>query len=71
MKISKNSEEISHYIQTYNFHTFFFDILPYAELHSFQKKERICREGVNVPYLYYLISGKAKIYMSHKNGGSP
>ena len=69
MKISKNSEEISHYIQTYNFHTFFsFDILPYAELHSFQKKERICREGVNVPYLYYLISGKAKIYMSHKNG---
>ena len=61
MKISKNSEEISHYIQTYNFHTFFsFDILPYAELHSFQKKERICREGVNVPYLYYLISGRRK-----------
>lgn len=32
------------------------------------KKERICSEGVDVPYLYYLISGKAKIYMSHKNG---
>ena len=69
MKISKNSEEISHYIQTYNFHTLFsFDILPYAELHSFQKSEKICNEGVDVPYLYYLISGKAKIYMSHKNG---
>ncbi|WP_263697845.1 transcriptional regulator YeiL [Bacillus thuringiensis] len=69
MKVSKNSEEISHYIQTYNFHTLFsFDILPYAELHSFQKSEKICHEGVDVPYLYYLISGKAKIYMSHKNG---
>ncbi|WP_088351367.1 transcriptional regulator YeiL [Bacillus cereus] len=69
MKVSKNSEEISHYIQTYNFHTLFsFDILPYAELHSFQKREKICNEGIDVPYLYYLISGKAKIYMSHKNG---
>ncbi|MEC3470242.1 transcriptional regulator YeiL [Bacillus cereus group sp. MYBK29-1] len=69
MKVSKNSEEISHYIQTYNFHTLFsFDILPYAELHSFQKSEKICNEGIDVPYLYYLISGKAKIYMSHKNG---
>ncbi|KXO03611.1 XRE family transcriptional regulator [Bacillus thuringiensis] len=69
MKVSKNSEQISHYIQTYNFHTLFsFDILPYAELHSFQKSEKICNEGVDVPYLYYLISGKAKIYMSHKNG---
>lgn len=69
MKVSKNSEEISHYIQTYNFHTLFsFDILPYGELHSFQKSEKICNEGVDVPYLYYLISGKAKIYMSHKNG---
>ena len=69
MKVSKNSEEISHYIQTYNFHTLFsFDILPYAELHSFQKSEKMCNEGVDVPYLYYLISGKAKIYMSHKNG---
>ncbi len=69
MKVSKNSEEISHYMQTYNFHTLFsFDILPYAELHSFQKSEKICNEGVDVPYLYYLISGKAKIYMSHKNG---
>lgn len=69
MKVSKNSEEISHYIQTYNFHTLFsFDILPYAELHFFQKSEKICNEGVDVPYLYYLISGKAKIYMSHKNG---
>lgn len=69
MKVSKNSEEISHYIQTYNFHTLFsFDILPYAELHSFQKSEKICNEGVDVPYLYYLISGKAKIYMIHKNG---
>ncbi|MFK4291039.1 transcriptional regulator YeiL [Bacillus mycoides] len=69
MKVSKNSEEISHYMQTYNFHTLFsFDVLPYAELHSFQKKERICKEGIDLPYLYYLISGKAKIYMSHKNG---
>lgn len=47
MKVSKNSEEISHYIQTYNFHTLFsFDILPYAELHSFQKREKYVMKGL-------------------------
>jgi CRP-like cAMP-binding protein len=69
MKINKNGEEIHHYIQTYNFQTLFsFDVLPYTEVHSFQKKEIICSEGTDIPYLYYLISGKAKIRMTHKNG---
>lgn len=54
MKVSKNNEEISHYMQTYNLHTLFsFDVLPYAELHSFQKKEKICTEGVD--FLIFII----------------
>ncbi|MGE7888534.1 transcriptional regulator YeiL [Bacillus cereus] len=69
MKINKNEEEIYQYMKTHQFHTFFsFHVLPYVELHSFQKNEMICNEGNDLPYLYYLISGKAKIYMSHKNG---
>ncbi|MGI8281291.1 transcriptional regulator YeiL [Bacillus mycoides] len=69
MKISKNEKEIYQHMQIHQFHTLFsFNVLPYVELHSFQKKERICKEGIDLPYLYYLISGKAKIYMSHKNG---
>ncbi|MDM5191032.1 transcriptional regulator YeiL [Bacillus sp. DX4.1] len=69
MNIGKNREEICNYVQAYNFQTLFsFDVLPYIELHSFQKKETICSEGEDFPYLYYLISGRAKIYMSHKNG---
>lgn len=69
MKISKNEKEIYQHMQIHQFHTLFsFNVLPYVELHYFQKKEMICNEGIDLPYLYYLISGKAKIYMSHKNG---
>ncbi|MCU4817630.1 transcriptional regulator YeiL [Bacillus cereus] len=69
MKISKNEEEIYQYMRIHQFHTLFsFHVLPYVELHSFQTKETICSEGNALPYLYYLISGKAKIYMNHKNG---
>ncbi|MBO1624128.1 transcriptional regulator YeiL [Bacillus arachidis] len=69
MKIKKDSDEIHNYVKQFNFQTFFsFDILPYIEIHSFQKKETICNEGEEFPYLYYLISGKVKIYMSHQNG---
>ncbi|MEN1938037.1 transcriptional regulator YeiL [Paenibacillus sp. 102] len=69
MKIEKKRDEIYNYVQHFNFQTFFsFDIFPYIEVHSFQKKEMICNEGEELPYLYYLISGKAKIYMSHQNG---
>ena len=71
MKVSRNSEEISHYIQTYNFHTLFL-LISYRMLNYIPfRREKICNEGVDVPYLYYLISGKAKIYMSHKTERSP
>jgi CRP/FNR family putative post-exponential-phase nitrogen-starvation transcriptional regulator len=69
MIIEKNQDKINRYLNQSNFQTFFsFDIQPYIEVHSFHKKETICQEGELFPYLYYLISGKSKIYMSHKNG---
>ncbi|WP_410984820.1 transcriptional regulator YeiL [Bacillus cereus] len=69
MKIEKKRDKIYNYVQHFNFQTFFsFDIFPYIEVHSFQKKELICNEGEELPYLYYLISGKTKIYMNHQNG---
>lgn len=69
MIIEKDQEKVHQHLQNHPFQQFFsFDIFPYIEVHSFQKKEIICQEGEEFPYLYYLISGKARIYMSHKNG---
>ena len=69
MRIEKNKEIISQLLEHSDFKSFFsFDISPYIEVHTFDSKETICREGDQLLYLYYLVSGKAKIYMSHKNG---
>lgn len=69
MIVEKNRDKLAGYLRQTDFQTFFsFDFQPYLEVHSFHKKEPMCREGDEFPYLYYLISGKAKIYMTHKNG---
>lgn len=69
MIIEKNQDRINQYVEECQFQSYFsFDIRPCIEVHSFAKKETICQEGESFPYLYYLLSGKAKIYMSHKNG---
>lgn len=69
MHIEKNLEKIRQYLQESDFLSFFsFDIQPFVEIHTFQKKELLCLEGEQFTYLYYLISGKARIFMTHKNG---
>ncbi|GEK33567.1 transcriptional regulator YeiL [Kurthia sibirica] len=47
---------------------FSFDIIPYIELHDFERDEYIIKEGRSPDYLYYVISGKAKIYYTQENG---
>jgi CRP-like cAMP-binding protein len=69
MHIERNPGNIKNCLEQSDFQSLFsFDIQPYVEIHTFQKKEILCQEGEQFPYLYYLLAGKARIYMSHKNG---
>lgn len=69
MQISTNPTSIELLCTHHNFKDLFsFDVMPFLEIHTFSNKEVICTEGEQFPYLYYLVKGKAKIYMTHKNG---
>ena len=59
----------SHYIEKYPIQSFFsFSITPYIQVHQFERGEFIYKEGSYPEYLYYLVEGRAKIYLTHKNG---
>lgn len=63
------STVISTYINKFPINDIFnFDILPYIHLVQFNIGEFILNEGSTSEYLYYLIDGKAKLYLTHKNG---
>ncbi|MGE7673035.1 transcriptional regulator YeiL [Lysinibacillus sp. NPDC094403] len=63
------AEERSYYLNKYPIDDFFsFDIDPFLEVCKFDKGEWIFQEGSFPDTLYYMIEGKAKIYMTHKNG---
>lgn len=47
---------------------FDFDIRPYTIVREFQPEEFIIREGVRPSCLYYLVDGRAKLFLSHENG---
>ncbi|MBU5301133.1 transcriptional regulator YeiL [Clostridium sporogenes] len=60
--LSLNLEK--HSIQQY----FSFDITPYSSLIYFNAGEYILKEGSFSSDLYYITDGKAKLYLTHKNG---
>lgn len=47
---------------------FDFDISPYVTIREFQPDEFIIREGERPSYLYYLVDGRAKLFLSQENG---
>lgn len=47
---------------------FGFDIRPYVSVVRFESEEVILEEGSVPDYLYYVISGRAKLLLSHENG---
>lgn len=47
---------------------FNFDIRPYVSIVQFESDEVIMQEGTAPAYLYYLINGRAKLFLSHENG---
>jgi CRP/FNR family transcriptional regulator, putaive post-exponential-phase nitrogen-starvation regulator len=49
-------------------HLFSFTIEDGIEVHEYQRDEWIIREGMRPDYLFYVIEGKAKIYITYQNG---
>ena len=68
MKIYQK-EKRAHYLHTHPVaHLFSFDIEEYIQVHEYDRGEWIIREGQSPDYLFYVIEGKAKIYITHQNG---
>lgn len=49
-------------------HLFSFPIEEYIEVHEYRRDDWIIQEGMRPNYLFYVIEGKAKIYITHQNG---
>lgn len=49
-------------------HLFSFPVEAFMEVHEYQRDEWMIREGMRPEYLFYVIEGKAKIYVTHQNG---
>ncbi len=49
---------------------FSFPIEASIEVHEYQRDEWIIREGMRPDYLFYVVEGKAKIYVTYQNGKS-
>lgn len=47
---------------------FGFDIWPYTELVRFESEEALLSEGEEPKSLYYMIEGRARLFLSHENG---
>ncbi|MEK4230094.1 transcriptional regulator YeiL [Solibacillus sp. FSL H8-0538] len=68
MQILKN-ELRNTYLERYPIQHFFsFDITPYIHVCRFEKGEFIFHEHSYPEYIYYMVEGKAKLYVTHKNG---
>ena len=69
MKILHNSDRLNEYYNHFPLPDFFsFDIQPYTSVVEFESEEDILKEGEYPDYLYYLIDGRAKLFLSHSNG---
>ena len=64
-----NSRKLDDYCNHFLLEDYFsFDIRPYTSVIRFEPNEAILQEGSKPTYLYYMLSGRAKLFLSHKNG---
>ena len=47
---------------------FSFDVSPFTKILQFEPEELILQEGASPNYLYYLIEGRAKLFLTQENG---
>ncbi|WP_026561863.1 transcriptional regulator YeiL [Bacillus sp. J37] len=68
MEIYKN-EKKQRFIKDHSINQLFsFPIEEFIEVHEYERDEWIIQEGKRPFYLFYVIEGKAKIYVTHQNG---
>ncbi|KMY49636.1 transcriptional regulator YeiL [Peribacillus loiseleuriae] len=68
MEIYKG-EKRQRYLEDYSIgYLFSFPIEEFIEVHKYKRDEWIIQEGMRPDYLFYVIEGKAKIYVTHQNG---
>ena len=67
MEIFKG-EKREQYLQHSIARLFSFPVEQMLEVHEYKRDEWIIHEGRRTDYLFYVIEGKAKIYMTHQNG---
>ncbi|WP_462411328.1 transcriptional regulator YeiL [Neobacillus sp. Marseille-QA0830] len=68
MEIYKNEKRRLFLEQHSITHLFSFPIEEFMEVHEYKRDEWIIQEGMRPDFLFYVIEGKAKIYMTHLNG---
>jgi CRP/FNR family transcriptional regulator, putaive post-exponential-phase nitrogen-starvation regulator len=49
-------------------HLFSFSVEDFIEVHEYQRNDWIIQEDKRPDFLFYVIEGKAKIYITHQNG---
>ncbi|UOQ46394.1 transcriptional regulator YeiL [Halobacillus salinarum] len=70
MKKMKN-EKRRQYLQKHSIsHLFSFPVEEFLEIHEYARDEWIIKEGMRPDYLFYVVEGKAKIYVTYQNGKS-
>lgn len=68
MQIYKGEKRLA-YIKEHSIgHLFSFPIEDYIQVHEYERGEWIIQEGSTSDYLFYVVEGKAKIYLTHQNG---
>lgn len=69
MKWIKEQKQIETYYRQFPLDDYFsFDIRFYTKIVRFEPDELILREGDEPEYLYYLIEGRAKAFLTQENG---
>ena len=64
-------KELDKYIAKYNMDQLFTkDMKPYMELFFYKKNEFIIRDSEKMPYLIFIVRGKAKVFTTLSNGKS-
>ncbi|MBM7704161.1 transcriptional regulator YeiL [Metabacillus iocasae] len=63
------SEKKRWYLENHSIaHLFSFPVEEFIEVHEYDRDEWMIREGMRTDFLFYVIEGKAKIYVTHQNG---
>lgn len=71
MRRINNLDMLLSYIEKYNLNSIFEkEMIQYMELFSFSKGELVCSKSSEIKYMYFLVSGKLKVYTLYDNGKS-